>query len=213
MTSTAPDYLPAAGHDALLPCYDLLSRVFGIGRYHRRLVELADLGSARDVLDIGCGTGNLTFAAKRAWPQVQLVGLDPDPRALARAQKKVKGRNGIRFERGYAQDLPYADATFDRVLSAFMLHHLPDAARPALAGEVLRVLRPGGALYLVDIAGHLHPSDGMMARHELRSRHIRHNVGDGVPRLLGAAGFDCVELDSRAGRIGRATFYRATKPQ
>ena len=64
-----------------------------------------------------------------------------------------------------------------------------------------------------EVAGHLHPSDGMMARHELRSRHIQHNLGDGVPRLLGTAGFDCVELDSRAGRIGRATFYRATKPQ
>jgi SAM-dependent methyltransferase len=55
-----------------------------------------------------------------------VVGSDPDPLALARAQRKARGITGIRFERAYAQELPFADGEFDRVLSSMMLHHLAE---------------------------------------------------------------------------------------
>lgn len=207
------DYLPAAGHDRMLPFYDLFTRFLGAGKVHSALVQQAGLTPGAKVLEIGCGTGNLTIAAKDAQPAAEVVGTDPDPLALARAQRKLNGRTGIRFERAYAQDLHFPDATFDRVLSSFMLHHLDSEVKPLLAAEVFRVLRPGGTLHLVDVGGHVNAADGRGSRRMLKNHHVAENLGDGIPRLLRAAGFDCQEVDSRLYRyIGRATYYRATRP-
>src|SRR5205823_1812690 len=150
------DYLPAAGRDALLPFYDLFTVALGAAKVHRTLIDQAGLGAGQRVLEIGCGTGNLAIRVKRTDPGVEMVGSDPDPLALARAQRKARDRTGIRFERGYAQRLPYPDASFDRVLSALMFHDLDHNAKVAAAAEVLRVLRPGGSLHLADIADHTH---------------------------------------------------------
>jgi ubiquinone/menaquinone biosynthesis C-methylase UbiE len=71
------DYLPAAGHDALLPGYDLLTRLFGFNRVHEKLIGQAELADNHRVLEIGCGTGNLTIRAKRAHPSASVIGSDP----------------------------------------------------------------------------------------------------------------------------------------
>ena len=56
----------------------------------------------------------------------------------------------MRLDRGFAQELPYADGSFDRVFSSLMLHHLDSASKDALLAEVHRVLRPDGLLILAD---------------------------------------------------------------
>jgi ubiquinone/menaquinone biosynthesis C-methylase UbiE len=206
------DYLPAAGRDIFLPGYDLLSRLLGIHRVHATLLAQAELVGGQRVLEIGCGTGNLTLRAKRTRPDIDVVGSDPDPKALARAQRKVGGLTGIRFERAYAQQLPYRDAEFDRVLSSMMWHHLPDDAKAAAAAEIFRVLRPGGRLHLVDIGGAMTAHDGLAARLMMHNHHATANLGDSIPRLLEAAGFDCTEVATQPHRIiGRLTYYRATR--
>src|SRR6187200_2609822 len=108
------DYIPAFGIDALLPFYDLLTRVLGMGGAYDELVAQAELADGLRVLEIGCGTGNVTVRAKRAAPGADVIATDPDPLALTRAQRKVQGLSGIRFERAYAQELPFADGEFDR---------------------------------------------------------------------------------------------------
>src|ERR1700739_269390 len=169
------DYLPPPGHAVLLPAYDLLTRLFGFNRVHEKLIAQAELADGHRVLEIGCGTGNLTLRVKRAHPSVEVIGSDPDPLALRRAQRKALGNSGIRFERGYAQQLPYGDDEFARVLSSMMLHHLDSDAKPAAAAEIFRVLRPGGRLHLVDIGGDMTPRDGMAAR---LIRHSHHAAGN-----------------------------------
>jgi ubiquinone/menaquinone biosynthesis C-methylase UbiE len=207
------DYIPAAGRDALLPGYDLLARLLGMNRVYDTLVAQAELAAGLRVLEIGCGTGNVTTRVKRAEPSADVVGTDPDPLALARAQRKVRGMTGIRFERAYAQELPFADGEFDRVLSSMMLHHLDDDVKAAAAAEIHRVLRPGGVLHIVDIGGPVTASDDLMARRMLPSPHIAGNLGDAIPRLLRSVGFDCTEVGTRRSRfIGRLTFYRAIRP-
>lgn len=204
------DYLPAAGHDALLPCYDLISRLLGMKRVHETLVAQAELADCRCVLEIGCGTGNLIIRAKRDYPKLDAIGCDPDPRALDRARRKT---NAIRFEQGYAERLPFADGEFDRVLSSMMLHHVNAEAKTAAAAEIFRVLRPGGSLHLVDIGGDMTTDDGLAARLIMRSHHAAGNLGDAIPRLLRGAGFDCTEVATHRQRVvGRLTYYRATRP-
>jgi ubiquinone/menaquinone biosynthesis C-methylase UbiE len=207
------DYLPAAGRDIFLPGYDLLTRLMGMKSAYETLVAQAELADGLRVLEIGCGTGNVTVHAKKSHPGAELVGLDPDPCALARAQRKAQGLKGIRFEHGYSQRLPFVAGEFDRVLSSMMLHHLDEETKRATAAEVLRVLRPGGSLHIVDIGGHMTAADGFAARRMLRSDHAAGNLGDAIPRLLADAGFDCSETASRRHRfVGRLTFYRAIRP-
>jgi len=207
------DYLPAAGHDLLLPSYDLIARLFGMNRVYDVLIAQAELADAHRVLEIGCGTGNVSIRAKRGHPAIELVGCDPDPLALARAQRKARGLSGISLDRAYAQKLPYADGEFDRVLSSMMLHHLDDDVKADAAAEVFRVLRPGGRLHLVDVGGDMTARDGLAARRMLRSRHVTGNLGDSIPRLLRVAGFDCTAVATHRQRfVGRLTYYRATRP-
>ncbi|WP_042370847.1 class I SAM-dependent methyltransferase [Streptacidiphilus neutrinimicus] len=210
------DYLPAAGRDALLPFYDRLTALLGAGELHRTLLAQVGLADGLRVLEIGCGTGNLSVRAKRAHPGVELTGSDPDPLALAVAERKAAGLDGIRFERGYAQRLPYSDAGFDRVLSALMLHHLDDEAKAATAAEVRRVLRPGGSLHLVDFTGTKHGPHGYLASRLMKSGHFSAESaepGDDILRLLATAGLDATLVATRRHRfLGRVGYYRAGRP-
>jgi hypothetical protein len=92
-----------------------------------------------------------------------------------------------------------------------MLHHVPADQREPATREVRRVLRPGGALHLVDIGGAAAPADGWIARRAHRHELTRENVGGGIPDLLRRAGFtDVSETGSDVRRhVGRFTFYRA----
>ena len=217
------DFLPAAGRDAFLPFYDMLTRSLGISRVHRRLIDRAGLAAGQRVLEIGCGTGNLSLRAKRAQPGIELIGSDPDPRALARAKRKARGLDGVRFERAYAQRLPYADATFDRVLSSLMLHHLDEGTKAAAIAEVRRVLRPGGSLNLVDFTGEgghsqgphgMHNLHSLLSRRVLKSGHLTHNSGDDIRQMLNAAGLECTQVAAQDHPVmGQINYYQATRPR
>jgi ubiquinone/menaquinone biosynthesis C-methylase UbiE len=99
------------------------------------------------VLDIACGTGNVTLPLARRGATV--TGLDMTPHLLeeARARAAREGLN-IRFDEGFAEALPYPDASFDMVVSMFGIMFSP--APETVASEMARVLRPGGRLALAN---------------------------------------------------------------
>jgi ubiquinone/menaquinone biosynthesis C-methylase UbiE len=147
--------VPAAGRHWALPFYDPVVSLIGANPTRRVLIDQADLGRGQQVLEIGCGTGSLVTLLKRLYPDVEVVGLDPDPKALARAaQKAERAAVSVRFDRGFSDELPYRDRSFDRVLSSFMFHHLPADVKARTLTEVKRVLKPGGVLLLLDFAAH-----------------------------------------------------------
>ena len=182
---------------------------------HRQLVNQARIQPAQRILEIGCGTGNLAILIKRLHPDAEMVGIDPDPKALARAQRKA-GREAlsVHLDRGFAEELPYLDASFDRVLSALMFHHLGTEEKEKTLDEARRVLKPGGSLHLLDFGGAKVRSDGLIARLHHRSERLRDNFGDRIPTLMREAGFaDPTEVTHRITIAGRLTYYRASVPR
>ena len=85
MVESSRTYLPAAGRDWRLPLYDPFVKLLGGDAARRVLLDQAGLRPGQRVLDVGCGTGTLATLIKQLHPEVEVVGLDPDPKALARA--------------------------------------------------------------------------------------------------------------------------------
>ena len=198
--------MPAAGYDWLLFLYDPLSRLAGGEAAHRQLVDQADIESHHRILDIGCGTGNLTLLVKRRHPQADVVGLDPDARALARARRKAE-REGLALELhpGFSDALPFPDASFDRVVSAFMLHHLSMDEKARTLREARRVLRAGGGLHVLDFATSGH---GLLAH--LFHGHLQDQ--ERIGEILREAGFaQSGEVARRQTLLGRVAYHRAVR--
>jgi SAM-dependent methyltransferase len=111
------------------------------------LCEALDLRAGQQVLDVAAGNGNAALAAARRWCEVTAV--DYVPALLARAGERARAeRLAIALREGDAEALPFADASFDVVVSTFGVMFTPDQERAA--GELVRVCRPGGRIGLAN---------------------------------------------------------------
>ena len=120
----------------------------GVG-YH---FDLADLQEGDDVLDLGSGSGMDVFVgALHVGDAGSVTGLDMTNEQLAKARRlrDEAGRENVSFERGYIEDLPFADETFDVVVSNGVINL--SARKDHVFAEVSRVLRPEGRLAVSDI--------------------------------------------------------------
>jgi len=202
-------YLPAASLDILLPAYDPIMRVFGFTRALQPLVDQAELLPHHTVLDIGCGTGALDLLIKQAHPDVTLTAIDPDPRALERARRKAERAGlAIRFDRGFADALPYPDAAFDRVFSSMMLHHVPRREKAGVLSDVRRVLRPGGRLELLDFAGGTHSFLTQVLHGRTASDSANARLLD---RMQNAGFATCRRVATRSTPFGALAYYQASR--
>jgi ubiquinone/menaquinone biosynthesis C-methylase UbiE len=216
-TTATRTYLPAAGRDVFLPFYDLVTGLLGADRARAVILEYAPLHDGDTVLDVGCGTGTLAVLLKRRHPGVEVTGLDPDPKALARARQKAE-RAGAKvcFEHGFCDEIKHSTASFDLVVSSFMFHHLEPDQKSGTLREVRRVLKPGGRLLLLDFdvteAGAHHGLQRMFHSHA----RLSDNSEGRILELMAAVGF------KEAARVGthslifglaRAGYYRAVTPE
>jgi len=107
------------------------------------LAEAADVRAGNRVLDVAAGNGNATLAAARRFADV--TSTDYVPALLDKGRERARAEGlGVQFQVADAEDLPFDDGSFDIVLSTFGAMFTPDHER--VAGEMLRVLRPGGRI-------------------------------------------------------------------
>lgn len=145
---------------------------------------------AEAILDLGCGTGALTALCRRAFPRASVVGLDPAPNMVAQARAKFADDPGLTFVEGSADDLAaFPAASFDAVVSNFALHHLDQPGKAVCAGEVFRVLRPGGRFVIADqfcrVMGGTHDQDRILDVLDLLTAKARYYlVHAGYERML-----------------------------
>jgi ubiquinone/menaquinone biosynthesis C-methylase UbiE len=211
----AEEYRPALGRCSRLELYDPLIRLtVRERRFKSRLVAQAALRPGFRVLDLGCGTGTLVVMAKRAEPGAVLFGVDGDPAAIELARRKVlREKIDAHFQLALAQELPYRDGCFDRVVSTLVLHHLSHEGKVAALGEVARVLAPSGELHLADFG---RPANGLasagfsLVRKFEGMENTEDNVQGRLEELMAGVGLGAVrETASFATIFGTLRLYAA----
>jgi ubiquinone/menaquinone biosynthesis C-methylase UbiE len=163
------------------------------------------------VLDVGCGTGRTLEQMAAAHPHHKYVGVELSPYYAERARTRLAGVTDASIVVENAESLPFRDGYFDAVVSVYLFHELPKAARRRVAQEMRRVLRPGGLLVVQDSA---QVSDSpnlerLLRRfgQEFHEPFYDHYLGDDLGQLFSQAGFE-IERQERCfvakNVIGRA---------
>lgn len=211
-------YIPALSYRWLTPLYDpVVAWTTRERTFKSALLQQANLQPGGRVLDMACGTGTLTIAAKQAQPDAEIRGLDGDADILERARAKAQSAGaGLHFDEAMSDRMPYADASFDVVLSSLFFHHLVRDAKRATLHEVHRVLKPGGWLHVADwgkAANPLMRAAFMLVQLLDGFETTADNVAGRLPTFMADCGFVDVTQPRRfATPLGTIALYRARKP-
>ncbi len=197
-----PDEVPGV-YTRLAPVYEAWARLTE-SRPRRRVMELAAVRPAEDVLEVAVGTGVQLVRLAQAGGHV--TGLEPSTGMLRQARRRLDAAGlGDRVElvRGSALDLPFDDASFDLLVNAYMLDLLPRDDIPRALAEFRRVLRPGGRLVLSNMTkgerGRERIWDWLYAHGVVLTANCRGVLAQPVLRELGFA-------DVRREYLTQATF-------
>jgi ubiquinone/menaquinone biosynthesis C-methylase UbiE len=212
---TSRGYVPALSFDALTRFYDpLVALTLRERKLKGRLLEQARIAPGHAVLDVGCGTGTLALMAKQREPRARVVGLDGDPAVLAIARRKLaRAGADVELKEGLADSaVAFAPASFDRVLTSLVLHHLTTEQKRRALAAIRTWLRPGGELHVLDFG----PQRGVM---RVVSRGVAwldgedrlgDNLAGRLPALIREAGFaGALEHGSAFTPFGYVWYYEA----
>ncbi|MGB1071885.1 MAG: bifunctional demethylmenaquinone methyltransferase/2-methoxy-6-polyprenyl-1,4-benzoquinol methylase UbiE [Planctomycetota bacterium] len=141
--------------DEIAPRYDLLNRIlsFNIDIWWRyKAVQSLRLKPGHKVLDACCGTGDLSMAAIKAEPEIEVIGSDFSMQMLLNGDRKRRNKSGSargpKLVQADTLRLPFRDNTFDGAMVGFGMRNVSDL--PAGLRELSRVLKPGGRLMILE---------------------------------------------------------------
>lgn len=180
----------AAKHFGETAAAYLTSAVHAQGADLQNLKEIVGGVDAAKVLDLGCGGGHVSFAVAPLAASVVACDLSASMLDVVAAAASERGLGNIATQQAQAEALPFADASFDFVITRFSAHHWFDV--PAGLCEARRVLRPNGVLVVIDVVAPEHPlhDTTMQAVELLRdASHVRDYRVSEWNAMLAAAGF------------------------
>ncbi len=184
--------------ERMVDSYDSYMRLMTLGterRLREMTVGLAQLKPGDQVLEVGCGTGSLTLAAKRQVGSTgQAYGIDVIPKMIELCRRKAEqaGADPSAFRLGGIDNIPFPEKKFDAVLCSFMIFHMSEQVRRRGIQEIRRVLKPGGRLVVVDLALPASPVPRAIAK-ALFGGMLQHELRELIP-LMQEHGFVDVEL-------------------
>jgi SAM-dependent methyltransferase len=212
------DFVPALGYHWLTRLYDpLLAVTMRERALKAQLVRQAELRAGQVVLDFGCGSGTLAMLLKQSCPAARVIGLDPDPKILSLARRKVAAAGlDIELRQGFLTADTFAPASLDRVVTSLVLHHLTHVERDGVLAIFRRILRPDGELHIADFGA----PRGRYARfishffqHFDGAERTADNLGGRLAAQIAAAGFaDVGVLAHRGTPFGTVEYLRAVAP-
>lgn len=222
--------------DHIAPTYDRLNHTLSLGidrRWRRAAIRTLQPYNPQRVLDVATGTGDFALLAARLLRPARLVGVDLSEGMLSVARQKAAASgltDVVAFQRGDCLALSLPDASFDAVTVAYGVRNFSDLDRGLR--EMLRVLRPGGRLVIVELAAprrfpmrqlfwlyaHAYiPLMGQLVGHDARAyRYLPATMavvpqGEVMCEILRRAGF--ADVRSRSFTFGLSTLYTARRPE
>ena len=219
MADTNRDFVPALGKAGNIERYDaVLALMTREKRWRGELVKLVAPGAGETIVDIGCGTGTLAIALKAAAPTSIILGVDPDPDILDIARRKAGEADAgiLWFEAmGDALDQIGPLQQCDKIVSSLVLHQCPMDVKEAIVGQMWRLLKPGGGLYIADYG----EQRSLLMRTLFRQVQMidgfeltEPNARGCVPEILRGAGFrDVEEVRAIPTPTGSISLYRAER--
>jgi demethylmenaquinone methyltransferase/2-methoxy-6-polyprenyl-1,4-benzoquinol methylase len=220
--------------DSIAPAYDVMNRAMTLGIdkiWRRKAVKMLAKASPRRILDVATGTGDLAIQIARTYPEASIHGVDLSEGMVKIGIDKVEkaGLTGrVTLEVADCLSLPMADDTFDCVTVAYGVRNFADLA--AGYREMLRVLRPGGMLCVVELSTPVNPIVrplyrfytrciiplvGRLVSHDSRAySYLPESIAAVAQRtdmtsLMASAGFTNCQF--RPLTFGTCTIYTATK--
>jgi ubiquinone/menaquinone biosynthesis C-methylase UbiE len=139
------------------------------------------------VLDVGCGTGELTYKIKAHFAEAEVHGADLSKTMIEKAEKKNHARL-VSFKIGDVEDLPYDDDSFDVITCSHSFHHYPNKEKAM--SEMYRVLKPNGRLMIVDGCMDVLFGRIVFKIVEWMERHVYHLAGEEFRQIYRKSGFN-----------------------
>ena len=194
---TSEDEMMKSQMEQMVNSYDSYMRTMTLGReraLREMTVNLAQVKPGDCVLEVGCGTGTLTLAAKRqAGPSGKVFGIDIIPGMIGLCQRKAAQANAdVTFQLGSMDDIPFPANQFDVVMASFMIFHMSERVRRKGIAEVYRVLKPQGRLLVLDLALPTQPLPRVITQ-VLFGGMLQHDLQELLP-FMETAGFSDVEI-------------------
>ena len=174
--------------DAIAPRYDLLNRVLSLGidqRWRTQAIRLLEDDRPQRVLDVATGTADLAIKAERLLHPREVVGVDLSAEMLRFGREKLEQKSltsRITLQQADAEALPFPDGDFDAALVAFGVRNFEDL--DAGLRDIARVLRPGGALVVLEFSQPRQTPVKQLYR--FYSRHILPRIGGAISKNDGA---------------------------